>query len=33
MTLRQTLLLAGILLLASQAFPRTVLMEKYSNGW
>ena len=33
MTLRQTLLLAGTLLLATQSLPRTVLMEKYSNGW
>ena len=33
MTLRQILLLTGTLLLATQAFPRTVLMERYSNGW
>ena len=37
MTLRQSLLLTGTLLLlaplAAQAVPRTILMERYSNGW
>ena len=37
MTLRQALLVTGTLILlaplAVQAVPRTILMEKYSNGW